>query len=167
MPCIGDIEASGLSPESYPIEIAWSLPDGTIHSNLIQTHETWGDYWDPDAEAMHHITREMLREQGLPAIEVAQKMNTDLAGETIYFDGGNFDEHWLARLYRAAGMKPLFKTGTFVKLLALTDAVGVNHWVVAEALARVDIGALPRHRAAHDVTFLQCWYLRARDGWHR
>lgn len=91
MPCIGDIEASGLSLVSYPIEIAWSLSDGSIRSRLIRTHENWGDYWDPAAEALHQISPEMLRAEGFLVADVALEMNRDLSGETVYFDGSDYD----------------------------------------------------------------------------
>lgn len=164
MPCIGDIEASGLTPESYPIEIAWSLPSGEIRASLIQIHASWGDYWDPVAEAMHHISREMLRAQGLPAAEVAERLNRDLAGEKVYFDGGGYDQHWLNRIFQAAGMKPAFRFRDFDRLLALVGVRNTDRQEAAAARARQDVGDLPQHRAANDVKFLQRWYIRARGG---
>jgi len=47
-----DFEASGLSDESYPIEVAWNNVDGTVESYLINTDcVTDWIYWDPNAEA--------------------------------------------------------------------------------------------------------------------
>ena len=164
MPCLGDIEASGLAPESYPIEIAWSLPSGEIRSCLIQIHPSWGDYWDPVAEAMHHISRERLRAEGLPAAEVAEQLNRVLAGEKVYFDGGGYDQHWLGRLFQVAGMKPSFNFRDFDSLLALAGVRNTSRQEAAAARAYQDIGDLPRHRAANDVKFLQRWYIHARGG---
>lgn len=166
MPCIGDIEASGLAPESYPIEIAWSLPSGEIRSSLIQTHPSWRDYWDPLAEVMHHSSREMLRAEELPAADMAEKLNQDLAGEKVYFDGGGYDQYWLGRFYQAAGMKPSFKFRDFDRLLAIVGVRDTGRQEAAEALAIRDLGDLQRHRAANDVKFLQRWYIRARGGPH-
>lgn len=165
-PCIGDIEASGLGPESYPIEIAWSLPDGSIHSSLIQTDSRWGEDWEIEAQELHHITPVMLLEQGLPALEVAKKMNEELAGEQLYFDGGHHDLFWLTILFRAADMQPSFGFRDFDTLLAAAGAIDGNKRVTAEAWAERDFAelGLQRHRAANDVKFLQRWYIRARGG---
>lgn len=167
MPCLGDIEASGLALQSYPIEIAWSLPDGTVRSCLIRTHETWGRYWDPAAEDLHRISRERLCAEGLPATVVAEEMNRDLEGEILYFDGGAYDRCWLGQLYKAANQQPTFKFGDFDTLLAAAGVVDSTRRDAAEALARGDLGNLPLHRAAHDVKFLQRWYIRARGGMRR
>lgn len=164
MPCFGDFEASGLALQSYPIEVAWSLPDGTIYSRLVQTHETWGRYWDPAAEDLHCISQERLSAEGLPAIEVAEEMNRDLDGETLYFDGGDYDRCWLGQLYMAAGLRPTFRFGNFDTLLAAAGVVESTKRDAAEALARQDLGDLPLHQAAHDVKLLQRWFVRARGG---
>lgn len=164
MPCIGDIEASGLSLASYPIEIAWSLRDGSIRSRLIRTHENWGDYWDPAAEALHQISPEMLRAEGFLVADVALEMNRDLSGETVYFDGGDYDHCWLGQVFKAARIDRSFKFGDFETLLATVGIVDSSRRAAAEALARQDMGDLPLHRAANDVKFLQRWYIRARGG---
>lgn len=167
MPRFGDIEASGLALQSYPIEIAWSLPDGTVRSRLIRTHGTWGKYWDPAAEDLHRISRKRLHAEGLPATEVALEMNRELDGETLYFDGGDYDRCWLGQLYMAAGLRPTFRFGNFDTLLAAAGVLDSTRRDAAEALARGDLGDLPLHRAAHDVKFLQRWYIRARGGMRR
>lgn len=166
-PCIGDFEASGLAPESYPIEVAWSLPTGEIRSHLIRRDPAWGDYWDEGSAALHRITRELLDSEGVAPAEVASAMNQDLVGETLYFDGGMYDLTWLEQLYQAARTEPTFKFGEFETLLASAGVVDSSRRDAAEALARQDLGELPLHRAANDVKFLQRWYLRARGGMRR
>lgn len=161
LPCIADIEASGLGPESYPIEIAWSLPDGEISSWLIRPELSWTS-WEPGAEALHHISRETLQTDGLAPKVVAEEMNRALRKETVYFDGGDFDRFWLDRLFLAAGVVPAFKFGDFNELLYDAGVRDGNRRVTTEALARKDLGDLPLHRAGNDVRFLLCWYLRAR-----
>lgn len=93
-------------------------------------------------------------------------MNADLAGELLYFDGGDYDRFWLRRLYQAAKIEPSFKFMDFDTLLAAAGVIDGNRRVTSEAWALRDIAALglPRHRAANDVKFLQRWYIRARGG---
>lgn len=167
MPCIGDIEASGLGIDSYPIEIAWSIPSGEIRSRLIRPVSRWGNYWEPAAEDLHGITRDMIQQQGITAAEVAVLMNTDMDGRVLYFDGGDYDRRWLTQLFEAAGVQPNFEFGDFNTLLALAGVRDGSRRLESEMRARADIGDLKLHRAAHDVKFLQRWYIRARGGMRR
>lgn len=164
MPCIADIEASGLAREGYPIEIAWSLPTGEICSHLIRPDPSWGAFWDPNSAALHGITREMLEHEGVLPAMIAIKMNSDLKGQTLYFDGGVYDLKWLTQLYEAAGIPPTFGFGHFETLLAAVGVMDSSRGAAAEALARQDMSDLKLHRAANDVRFLQRWYIRARGG---
>lgn len=164
VPCIGDFEASGLAVASYPIEVAWSVPSGDVRSHLIRPDPTWGNYWDPTSEELHGITQKMLEDDGILPKSIATEMNHDLAGETLYFDGGAYDMAWLNKLYSVAGMAPSFAFGVFNTLLALVGVNDGNRRLQSEAMARADIGDLKLHRAAHDVRFLQRWYIRARGG---
>ncbi|HEY1772692.1 MAG TPA: hypothetical protein VGH91_05820 [Gammaproteobacteria bacterium] len=164
MPCIGDIEASGLALNSYPVEVGWSLPNGEIRSRLVRTDVSWGNFWDPNAEALHRISREMLRTDGVASSDIAKEINRDLAGETLYFDGSDFDLNWLNKLFDAAKAQPTFRFGDFNALLAEAGVRDGSRRLASGIRAREDIGDLPLHRAAHDVQFLQRWYIRARGG---
>ncbi len=64
-PCFIDFEASSLSIHSYPTEVAWSNPDGSIEEHLINPYHVkgWTD-WDPAAQGITGISRQMLREKG-------------------------------------------------------------------------------------------------------
>ena len=65
-PAFIDFEASSLDLiASYPIEVGICLPDGTLHSWLIQPHVLWQD-WSESAEQVHGITRETLETEGTP-----------------------------------------------------------------------------------------------------
>jgi hypothetical protein len=61
-----DVEASSLSMDSYPIEIAWSDHCGGIESHLINPYgiKEWID-WDYNAQQMHGINRKQCQEEGL------------------------------------------------------------------------------------------------------
>ena len=61
LPSFIDFEASSLSDKSYPMEVAWSLSDGSIEARLISPEgiSQWTD-WSKDAQAVHGIRREDL-----------------------------------------------------------------------------------------------------------
>lgn len=161
MPHMADIEASGLGPQSFPIEIAWSTKTGEIRSRLIRPEPDW-HWWEPAAEQLHHISRHMLEMESLPPTVIAEEMNRELSGEILYFDGGDYDRRWLSLLFRAAGMRPGFKLGDFDQLLVLAGRKTAANGVVAEALARRDLGNLPLHRAGNDVKLMQLTYVHTR-----
>ncbi|HEY7545418.1 MAG TPA: hypothetical protein VID27_11070 [Blastocatellia bacterium] len=100
IPCFLDFEASSLAMESYPIEVAWSLEDGSIESHLISPASVvdWTD-WDAEAEKVHGIPRDEIIAHGKPPAWVCQRMNEQLAGKTLYTDAPRFDGRWLARLF--------------------------------------------------------------------
>lgn len=155
-PCIGDIEASGLGDRSYPIEVAWSSPDGVVHSWFVKPEHLWV-YWDYEAEELHHIAYADLKQYGKPAREIAQMMNADLNGQVLYFDGGAFDRFWLDKLYEAADLKPSFTVGDFNELMASVGCNTADKRLAAEAETLRHIGDR-RHRAWADVEFLQTYY---------
>jgi len=83
---IFDVEASGLSAESYPIEFAWqdSENQNCFDSFLIKSSSEW-THCDSFAETeIHHISREMLEFDGISIEEACNRLNTNLSGKTIY-----------------------------------------------------------------------------------
>lgn len=157
-PCMIDFEASSLRSESYPIEVAWSTPDGSIESHLVRPHWNWTD-WDEYAEReIHHIQRATLEADGESPREVARRMNTVLAGQTVCADAPEFDGHWLARLFEAAGVAPDFELGDVGLLLPTSLDPGTRSRLTSDARSRVG----GQHRAAWDVAYLVeygrlCW----------
>ena len=88
-PAFIDFEASSLDLiASYPIEVGICLPDGTLHSWLIQPHVLWQD-WSESAEQVHGITRETLETEGTPVSEVAAHLNQLLSGQ-VFCDAWTF-----------------------------------------------------------------------------
>ena len=115
-PTVLDIEASGFGRNSYPIEVGYVLPNGHTFWTLIKPEDNW-THWDEQAAALHHIKRELIVQRGLAASEVAQKLNTELRGQTVYSDGWANDYSWLGALYDAADMSPAFKLDNLRALL--------------------------------------------------
>ncbi|HET7308203.1 MAG TPA: hypothetical protein VFK24_10400 [Gammaproteobacteria bacterium] len=155
LPHFLDFEASGLHPDSYPIEVAWSLPDGRIETRLIQPHEDW-THWDANAEAMHGISRGELTGYGRPIAEVATAMNAALAGCTVYTDAVDYDRFWAGALFSYADAKPTFD---FADIQMLFTHLRLPHDTRYE-LERLSFQRAPRplHRAGNDVRRLQIWY---------
>lgn len=168
LPCFLDFEASSL--DGFPIQVAWSLPNGSVTCHLIDPAgvEGWGDdRWDEYAEQeIHHISRDLLSKEGLPPVEVAEMMNAALEGETVYCDGGLLDQYWLEDLFEAAGIPPLFVLGDAEAMIfgkAKRMFLGMSADEVTEQAAAMKVQARdqvegPQHRADNDVRYLQRLY---------
>jgi hypothetical protein len=146
-----DFEASGIAPDSYPIEVAVVYPGGEFQA-LIQPAPYW-DHWSHDAEDMHGISREQLLQEGRPALEVAMLMNELFGGKNLCSDVPT-DCFWLEVLYEAAGIDPTF---TVQPLEAM----------VGRQAASEIFGMLPvrkGHRAVQDANgcaqAVEAWFLR-------
>ncbi|WP_020679900.1 hypothetical protein [Marinobacterium rhizophilum] len=142
-----DFEASGLSPRSYPIEVAWrDAGSGAQDSFLIdpQTVPNW-THWDEVAQGVHGLSREELHAKGISAAAACWRLNKALEGKTVYCDALEFDYFWLRRLYDAAQMRRLF---LIEGLEVLLDAHQRKRFVSAmESQER-------NHRALDDVADL-------------
>ncbi|KXI22348.1 hypothetical protein [Photobacterium sanguinicancri] len=144
-----DFEASGLSDQSYPIEVGYSLPDGTGESLLINplsSSDAW-QYWDDYAENhIHHLSRRDIERKGEQVVEVCQHLNKVLGKFEFVFCDSQWDLFWLGRLYHAAHMRPSFM---------LTE---VGHWLMQEnGIARssfqlaLEAQGPTKHRAMDDA----------------
>lgn len=153
-PPILDVEASGFGQGSYPIEVGCVLPDGRSYCALIQPVKGW-DGWDPAAEAVHGISREMLVAHGLPPLSVAIRLNSLLQGLTVYSDAWGQDYVWLAKLHEVAGVPASYRLDHLVRI---TPDVEAAHWNTirkdVEKSLRVE-----RHRASADARVLQMTWM--------
>ena len=141
--CI-DLEASGLGPQSYPIEIAWKNDfTGEQDSFLINPESTsnW-DYWDEYAEEMHGLDRETIVSEGLDILDACKRLNETLKGQVLISDACEFDRFWMNRLFDAAKVKPAFKMAGLEG--ALTKEQMIQFGFLAKAQRR-------KHRAMDDV----------------
>ena len=73
-PAVLDVEASGFGRHSYPVEVGYVLPDGSTFCTLIRPEPEW-THWDPEAERLHHITRELALLRGKPVAEVVRLLD--------------------------------------------------------------------------------------------
>ncbi len=159
LPAIIDLEASGFGKGSYPIEVGFVLPQGAMYCTLIVPAPNWR-HWDPQAENVHHITRDILKAHGKAALTVAQTLNQQLRGLTIYSDGWAHDFSWLGLLFDEAEMTPSFKLDNLRTLLSEVEA---DAWHTCKQ-AVLDELNVPRHRASTDARVLQLTFKRLRDG---
>ncbi|WP_143024527.1 hypothetical protein [Pseudomonas abietaniphila] len=133
-----DFEASGIAPDSYPIEIA-VVSANAEYQSLIRPVRYW-THWSFDAQDMHQISRDHLLADGLDPGRVAAELNKLFKGARLCSDSPQ-DVFWLNTLYEAAGLEPTFE------LLPLESFVGR---VIADQIYR----ALPprrQHRALPDA----------------
>jgi len=145
-----DIEASGIHPESYPIEIGILLPDGESYCSLIKPIPQWS-YWDEQAEAVHGLSRQSVCDNGRSVIEVAKALNTYLEGRTVYCDCWVLDKPWLQRLFEAANIKPAFTLSDIIHLLSEQEYDNLGE--VKQSI-ELRLG-VDRHRATNDAKVLQ------------
>jgi len=138
VPCFLDIEASGLDDYSYPIEIAWSGPDGRVESHLLRVDDIpeW-IYWSDAAQVQHGISPKMLWQHGESPRAVAERMNMALAGATVYVDGLAWDQVWLNTLFDAVGLTPSFR------LAGITE--GLTRWMTHAQLQALVAGPSPNY----------------------
>lgn len=101
-----DFEASGIAPDSYPIEVA-VVSRETSYSSLIMPARYW-TYWSFDAQDMHGLSQDQLREQGDAPVGVAIRMNQLFSGQILCSDSPQ-DTFWLDVLYEAADLAPTFE----------------------------------------------------------
>ena len=166
IPSFIDFEASGLGPRSYPIEVAWSGADGSVEECwLIRPEAAYGwpleEAWEASAERVHGISFEELVRHGRSADWIAVRMNAQLAGRTVYADGGAYDKVWCEQLFAAAGLEMAFRIGDYWELLldllppARTRRFGWQAALQEAAWKRV---SGRRHRADTDVHYLVALY---------
>lgn len=110
-----DFEASGIAPDSYPIEIS-VVAANFEYQALIRPVYYW-THWSFDAQDMHGISRENLFANGLEPSLIAAELNSTFAGARLCSDSPQ-DGFWLDTLYEAAGIVPSFE------LLPIEDFVG-------------------------------------------
>ncbi|MBB4660027.1 hypothetical protein [Parvularcula dongshanensis] len=149
-----DVEATGLGPYSWPIEVGWAFHGHEPRSVLIRPAEAWSmQAWEKPAESLHRIDPSLLLTEGRAAREVALGLNAALGQSDVYSDAPDYDSFWLFRLYDAAGIRPNYR------LRDLGELLGPLWQQAPRDLVRRAAAVAPRtHRAADDVRHLQTMY---------
>ena len=166
-PSFLDFEASSLASASYPIEVAWSLADGSIEGHMISPTDVdkWTD-WSLEAQEIHGITKKELSAHGKTPAWVCLRMNQQLSGKIVYTDNPDYDGMWLAELFTVCrGSKPEFELAHIDDLLVSIVCPSVVGRVqgllkieeMKEEARRLVEG---QHRAEWDVGYLiELWKL--------
>ncbi|WP_455824097.1 hypothetical protein [Pseudomonas graminis] len=136
-----DFEASGIAPDSYPIEVA-VVSSETSFSSLIRPARYW-THWSFDAQDMHGLTQDHLLQEGDAPPTVAERMNQLFSGHVLCSDSPQ-DVFWLDVLYEAADLSPTFE------LKPLEVFVGRQ---AASDIYRL-LPTTRHHRASNDATAL-------------
>lgn len=148
-----DFEASCLPwhGRSYPIEVGIADEEGAARSWLIRPAPDWeGWTWTEEAEALHGLTRERLRDEGQPVTLVASQLSEAIGGRSLIADS-ELDSYWMRTLMAAAGFSQTFAIEHIVNLIGQLDLRDED---VRTCIELVDRQALPRHRAAADARWL-------------
>lgn len=155
-PLFLDFEASSF--EGYPIEVAWSLPDGRVRNILIEPEVEWDELlWDPVAENIHGLIRSDLFHGSLRAADVCALLNEDLRGCKVYCDGLLFDMMWLGVLYDSVPYYPSFELSDIWKICR---EVGIEEAFSQERARIIQQEVRTQHIARNDV-------LNLRDAWRQ
>jgi len=149
-----DLEASGLSANSWPIEIGWVVNDHEAQSILLKPEPNWPlSAWDYSAEKLHGISQKRLAQDGINCAQACKLVNDALEETDVYSDAPDWDGFWLLRAFHAAGTKPSFKLKDYSKLILSILPEDRN------ALFRQADAISPRtHRAAADAKHLRTLY---------
>lgn len=156
VPVVIDVEASGFGAGSYPIEVGMVLPNGKSHCYLIRPAPSWS-HWDPAAEAVHGIRRDILESRGAAVEEVAHTLNQILRGQTVYSDAWGHDRSWLARLFEEAEISQHFRLESLRSLLTEHQ---LERWQSTRERVIREIGQV-RHRASVDALIVQQTFLKS------
>jgi len=116
-----DFEASGLHPDSYPIEIGIAGPDFEFEA-LIKPLHYW-THWSHDAQDMHGISQDMIESQGVEPSPLCLALNERFAGQVLWSDS-HHDALWMDILFEAAGMQQAFEVKNImseIDILKLPD----------------------------------------------
>lgn len=141
-----DFEASGLSKQSYPIEVGITNGD-TEYSSLIKPMEHWL-HWDYSAQAIHHLGRPRLVSDGKDALVVAQELLELIGNESVYCDSVQWDGHWMNVLFSDNSLSRLFELLDIKNLLDDSDILDVY----LKAKNRIEAsGAYTMHNALDDA----------------
>lgn len=136
-----DFEASGIAPDSYPIQVAVVSSESSFNS-LIKPARYW-THWSFDAQDMHGLTQDQLHQEGDTPAAVARNMNQLFSGQVLCSDSPQ-DGFWLDVLYEAADLIPTFE------LKPLEEFVGRE--AASEIYRRLP--TTKHHRALNDAIAL-------------
>ncbi len=165
-----DLEASSLSWNSYPIEIAWGNSLDNIENYLISPKniKEWTD-WSGDSEGLHGISRAMLMEKGVEPSVICSKFQQASQGCEVYTNNPCWDAMWLHKLFYFAGQDiPSVDIKHSDELFSKTLCTSTEKrleglYFCLKLKRRVSDEMRNRHRASVDVEYLIRTYNLAKN----
>ncbi len=155
-----DLEASGLSAQSWPIEVGWCFREGAPQAYLVRPAPAWSeDAWDERAQALHGVSYQTLKKYGEAPENLCALLNTALTGCIVYSDAPDWDGFWLYRLFQAGGQRQTFSLTDFRQVFKGASTSAINGLVAKAAKT-----APHRHRASADVLHMKAVYALAARG---
>jgi hypothetical protein len=154
-----DIEASGLGSGTFPIEVAYASSIGDKSEYLIKPTIDWLNHgsWCSNAEhRIHKISRNMLIEEGVTVLDVANALNKALCGKLVLCNDLEYDGVWITHLFKAANIGVQF---TLTDIRYLYEYWGEDK---ANAFKKAYESLVPKtcHRALPDAErFVQAFKL--------
>lgn len=153
-----DFEASSLGAHSYPIEVGWTNGQ-EVHSILIKPIPEWTDWSDYAENEIHHISRQMLEDEGVSPYEALSALNANFGSGILWCDGGHYDGWWLQQLEQAAGFKASFQLGDIFHMLQVHHGINGDRFVASKARLimedaisdKVQVAIMQPHRAGYDA----------------
>jgi hypothetical protein len=144
-------ESAGSGAAEYPVEVGIALADRRTLCCLIRPYETWSS-WSSAKEAVHGITLALLHTNGREPRQVAEWMNAELHGQSVYCDDWDRTASLLHTLYKAADAgPPSFHLTSIDELLG---PIPVEAWR-EETLDVKQSGGMRRHRASYEARVRQ------------
>ncbi|MBT8140246.1 MAG: hypothetical protein KJP25_10790 [Gammaproteobacteria bacterium] len=113
------IEASGLGPGSYPIEVGVALANGKRHCTLICPPEDWLHWTRANGEPS--LARDNLLVNGRAVLNAALLLNEWLGDSVVYSAAWGNDVCWLATLYARASVRQRFSVESVDNLFPATQ----------------------------------------------
>ena len=111
------VEAAASEDESFPVSIAWSLPDGSIKQALIQPDEAWLE----DDTSLASVRDLDLSIEAYSAAEVVRELLYDQLDDVYYVSLIHPQEGWLLKLFASAGLEIAFELAEASSLCADAD----------------------------------------------
>jgi hypothetical protein len=147
-----DVEAS--AGFGYPIQVGWAVVEGAGLENIrtgsiFIRHDPWLNelrLWDPAAEALHRITREFLKAEGMSVEQAAAWLNFSFKGQQVYTDVVDSDGWWIDQIFNVAKIPRQFHIADIAIPMTNTDEMAYE-----QAIRSVDKIAPKTHRADEDA----------------
>jgi hypothetical protein len=147
-----DLEASGLSENSFPLEIGWTKDGVNFKDYFIKPESDWDrNSWSQVAENLHGIHLADVEYSGLLCEDIAKEMNSDLQEFLLLSDSVTHDIKWVNMIFAAAKIERKFK---IVSIESFLKKMGLNDHQIFQAFKYGRENFPPCNQVKQDLIFL-------------